>query len=132
MATVAAVENGIQAKNNFGELAHVQWGPLTSTNLDGAPVKYAEFADMCVQIDGTFGTATITLQGSNDLTSPTNWFTLTDPQGNGIAKVTAGGSVQGEQVLESPVWVRPLASGADGTTSINVRLKFRRNRGKVY
>jgi hypothetical protein len=137
MATVAAVANGIPAVRQgvtatVGELAHVVWGLLTSTNVDGAPVSFPEFAEMCVQVDGTFGTATMTLQGSNDLTSPTNWFGLRDPGSVALAFVTGGGSVQGKLVLEAPVWVRPLVSGADGTTSLNVRLKLRRQRGRAW
>lgn len=98
-----------------------QWLDLDATDPDGAPVLVGDFADMCVQIDGTFGTASCTLQGSND---GSNWYPLTDVQAAAITKSSAGL----EQVAECPLYVRPLASSTDGTTSINVRLFGRRGR----
>ncbi len=133
MATAPKTETGLPPRELLGESVLIQWGPLTQTDPDGAAVSNPEFSDMCVQVSGTFGPATLTMQGSNDLAAPTNWFTLKDAAtGAAIAKTSAGGGVQGEQVLESPVWIRPLVSGADGSTSLTVKLKIRKGRGRAY
>jgi hypothetical protein len=102
------------------------WSLLTTTNADGAPVSYHGTADRTVQVDGTFGAGgTIVIQGSNDLSNPTNWFTLTNPLGAAALSLTAAAL---KLIGESPVWIRPLVTGGDGTTSLNVRLCVRRNR----
>ena len=85
-------------------------------NLDGS-----SYADRSVQIDGTFGGASVEIQGSND---GTNWYVLTDPQGNLITKTSASL----EQISEITRFVRPLIDGGDGTTDITVTLFARRAR----
>jgi hypothetical protein len=98
----------------------------------GLPVKFAKHSDKTVQIDSaSFGTATVVLEGSNDLRADPNhadhanavWLTLTDPQGNAISKTA--NSV--ETVMENTLWVRPKATGDAGDAlTINVRLLGRR------
>lgn len=81
----------------------------TMGNADtGTTINLAGASDRSVQIAGTFGGATVTLQGSND---GTNWATLTDPQGNGIAKTSAAI----EQVSEITRYIRAITSGGTGT-----------------
>lgn len=111
------------APNGAANGALVQWLLLTQTGLDdGAPFEGVDFADRTVQFDGTFGVGgSITLEGSND---GTNWFTLTDPQGNAITKTAAGLEV----IEEGPRYIRPRVTAGDGTTSLNCRLWARRNR----
>lgn len=65
-------------------------------------------SDRSVQITGTFGGATIVVQGSND---GTNYAPLTDPQGNAISKTSAAI----EQISEISRFVKPTTSG--GTSS---------------
>ena len=85
----------------------------TSSNT-GLAVEICNRADRSVQFDGTFDGATVVLQGSND---GTNWYSLTDPQGNAISK-TAGGL---EQVEELTYYVRPYVStSTNGNTSITI------------
>lgn len=98
----------------------VSWTPLTSTNTDGAPLSRVKWADKTVQITGTFGTGTVVLQGSND---GTNWATLKDPSNTAISTTSAAVRA----VLENPLYIRPLVTGGDGTTSITVTLVARRN-----
>ena len=74
-------------------------------------------SDKTVQVDGTFSSVTVVLQGSNDGIS---WFTLTDPQGNNISFTAAGM----ETVMENPRFVRPSTSGGS-SASVNVRLLCR-------
>lgn len=86
----------------------------------GAAIEVVDFADLTVTLSGTFGTGgSVTFKGSND---GTNYFALTDPQGNAITK-TAGGI---ESVTETPRYLRPEITAGDGTTAIDVQLLARR------
>lgn len=79
----------------------------------GQSAAFARYSDRSVQVTGTFGGATVTIEGSND---GVNFFTLVDPQGNNLSFVTA----KLEAILELCIWIRPKVTGGDGTTSINV------------
>lgn len=96
---------------------------LACANGDtGAPFALGDFADACVQVDGTFGAGgTVVIQGSND---GTNWFTLNDIQAATLSKTAAAL----EQIAEMPFYIRPSITAGDGTTAINVRLFGRRGR----
>jgi hypothetical protein len=86
----------------------------------GVAVAMASAADRSVQISGTFGAATIVVEGSND---GVTWFTLTDPQGNGISATTA----RFEQIEEVSRFIRCSSSGGTGT-AITVTLLTRGQR----
>jgi hypothetical protein len=101
--------------------ALVVWTGLLNGD-DGSAVEGCDYADRTVQINGTFGSGgSVTLQGSND---GTNWYALTDPQGNAITKTAAGLEV----IAEGPRYIRPLVTAGDGATSLTVTLWARRNR----
>lgn len=117
MATVNGVVTDV---SQDGSVRKIVWSPLTTTNSDGAPAQWCEYMDRCIQFHGTFGAAgTIVLQGSND---GSNWFTLNDVQATAISKTAAAI----EQVTELPLYVRPLVTGGDGTTSLTATLIMRR------
>lgn len=111
------------------EIIQVLWEALGASDT-GLPVKLVKYSGKSSQIFGTFDTTTITLQGSNDpRANPENvnhasavWFSLTDPQGNAIAKTAAAG----EEILENPMWIRPISSGGAGT-DIDVSIVAKRN-----
>lgn len=84
---------------------HVSWAALAAGD-DGAAVELPEYPDRSVQVRGTFGGTTITIQGSNEETAAT-WSTLTSPGGAPIS-ITAAGLVQ---VVEITRWVRCLSTG---------------------
>lgn len=95
------------------------WEALTTTDLDGDWLETAMLADMTVQAFGSFtGTPTITMQGSNDTAASKTAVTLTDPAAVDVTFTAAGGS----QILENYAFVRPLLSGGDGSTDIDVFL----------
>jgi hypothetical protein len=104
----------------------IKWTPLTTVNADGLPFDTLDFADISVQVLGTFGAAgNIIIEGSNQST-PTTWATLNDPQGNALSTVT---SARIEQILEMPRWIRPrLSAGEAGVSSLTVELWARRSR----
>lgn len=83
---------------------------------DGVGVVTAPFADKTVTITGTFGGATVVVQGSNDSTDGTDgtWITLVDPQGTGISKTSAAI----EAILENPLWIRATSSGGSGSAIV--------------
>jgi len=96
------------------------WAGL-ATGDDGASIRYGGAADRTVQIVGTFGGATVTMQGSLD---GTNWASLTDVQGNAIA-VTAAAL---ESITELVRYIRPVVTGGSGV-SVTVMLLMRRTMG---
>lgn len=111
--TIEFLENARYSR----QLIRVTWTALTE-NDTAAPVDCGDFADRSVFIGGTFGSATVIFQGSND---GTNYVVLTDPQGNNISKTSAGL----EAVTELTAYARPSASG--GTSqSVNVVMIGRR------
>lgn len=81
----------------------------------GSVVAFPKRRDRCVQFAGVFGTATIALHGSMN---GVDFIILTDPQGNAISKTAAAIEVVSEAVL----YLKPVISGGDGTTAIDVYL----------
>ncbi len=71
---------------------------------------------------GTWGGATILIQGSNE-DSPTDWQTLRDAAGNNLS-FTANGL---RTILELPRWIRPSSSGGTGT-AVSVIINARGDR----
>ncbi len=94
----------------------VTWTAITENDTGGVQQVH-RYPDKTIQATGTFGGATVTLQGSND---GTNFTDMVDPQGNTIAFASAGI----EQVLENPEYVRIAVSGG-AATSINVSMLCR-------
>ena len=84
---------------------------LTTAAGDGAWAKFNEYRDRNISFQGTFGGATVILQGSND--GGTTAFTLNDPLGTDISTIAAAQF----QVMESMELVRPRLSvvGAGAT-----------------
>lgn len=87
----------------------------------GAAVEMVDYADKTVTITGTFGVGgTIAIQGSNN---GTDWFSVTDPQGNAMSKTSAAMEI----VIEGPRYIRPSVTAGDGTTSLAVQMCCRRS-----
>jgi len=92
------------------------WETLTSANANGTKLRLTGFAsDIIVQAVGTFGSATVTMQGSLD---GTTWVTLKDPGGANVSFTAAGGAA----IRDKWKWVRPSTAGGDGTQDIDVYL----------
>lgn len=117
MATINPTIDRVVA---WGENSHViTWALLTASDAVGASIEMPGSSDRSVQIDGTFDSATVVFQGSND---GVTWFTLTDPQGNAISKTSAAL----EMISELTRYVRPSTSGGGGSQSINVRVLLKK------
>lgn len=81
----------------------------TLANADtGNAAIMNRFADRTVAVTGTFGGATVTVEGSND---KVNWFTLNDNAGAALTFTAAGMKL----ILENPVYVRAKTAGGAGT-----------------
>lgn len=107
-------------QSTYGELQTATWAALAAGETGDAAALVAAFADRSIQFTGTFGGATVVLQGSND---GTNYFTLKDPFGNDVS-VTAAALVQ---VLEVTLHTRPKVTGGDGTTALAAVLLARKS-----
>lgn len=115
MATVAATVAERPAQSFLAT-----WANLASGDV-GAPVDYVGHADRTVQVTGSFGGATVTLQGSLD---KENWATLNDAQGNPIQITEA----RIEAVTELVLWIRPSVAGGT-STDVTVNLLMRKTMG---
>lgn len=93
----------------------ITWTGLLNGDT-GNPVLMPGSTVRSIQFTGTFGVGgTIVAQGSND---GTNWFTLTDFQGNTISKTATAL----ENIEEVTLYIRPAATAGDGTTSLTAVL----------
>lgn len=104
-------------ENLIGGVKVVTWTGLLNGDV-GAPFISAQFADKCVQVEGSFGVGgTCEIEGTNYTSGPT-YRTLNDPQGNALSVTSA----KVEQVLENPYMVRPRVSAGDGNTNLVLKL----------
>lgn len=108
-----------QVGRNDGSVMQATW-TFTGVASEVGPALdgFSEWADRTVQFVGTWNGATVLLEGSID---GTNYFTLTDPQGNAISKTADGG----EAITEIVNKVRPRCS-AGAVTALTISLLLRR------
>lgn len=100
----------------------VNWtGIATGDTINSYAIPDEFGAIGCVQITGTFGGATITLEVSND---GTTWFNLTDLLGASVSAI----SNYFTDFTTAAIYIRPAIAGGSGD-SVNVRLAFRGWRG---
>ena len=82
-------------------------------------VEVPNKSDKTVQVSGTFGSATITVQGSVD-PSGAVFNDLRDPQGNTIS-ITSADIVT---VLENVAFIQPIITGGS-SSSVTIRIYMR-------
>lgn len=95
----------------FGSESVVWTGLSTADTAIGVYANKTTGAVGAMQCTGTFGGATITLQGSND---GSNFYAITDPAGNDVV-LTADGIID---FSTAAAYIRPASSGgtADDVT----------------
>ena len=104
-----------------GRGAHLYTWVMTNAD-NGLPVSVPGAADKSVQNVGTWGGATVVMQGSND---GTTWFELNAVQNFTTAISSTADATPGiQQIGENTVYVRPVSSGGTGT-SVTVYLLAR-------
>lgn len=94
----------------------------------GTPVIMGAHSDRTVHFFGTFGGGAVSLRGSNkpapDPSVAADWFPLTDPKLNTpLENIT---SASGYVIYENPLFISPVVSGGDGTTSITISILGRK------
>lgn len=97
-----------------------EWSAMTQADNEGTSLPQPNFTDRAVQVSGTFGTASVSLNGTID---GTNYHTLTDPQGNALTFTSAGIKQISEAVRE----LKPVLSGGNGTTDLTVTILMKGN-----
>lgn len=101
------------------------WADM-ATGDTGEPIRHLGCRDRCVQFSGTFGGATVVLQGTNGDGSADDavWATLRDNVGVAISATAAAI----RQLGDIPLWIRPSVSGGSGA-AIDVVIVERRGLG---
>jgi len=115
MATIAATVV------HLDNIKTCKWETLVTGSLDGTPFKYPEFADRSIMVTGTWDTATLVIEGSND--GGASWDILQEPDGTDLS-FTSGTPLK--QVGELTEEIRPLASSTGTSTDLDVFLIARR------
>lgn len=101
MATISPV----RSKPAGNGIEQILWTTLTEADTAASIIPSCLASVVgSVQFVGTFGGATIVLQGSND---GTNWWTLKSTSGDDISATAAGGF----DFSTAALYVRPSASG---------------------
>lgn len=110
-----AVINGKTAAAQQGVLQTV-WTPMGNADT-GTPDQLSRWPQKSVQFGGTFGGATVVLEGSDD---GTTYATVKDVAGTSVSATSAARF----DVLDVPYHIRPRTSGGTGT-AITVTLTSR-------
>lgn len=106
-----------------GRGAHLFTWAMTDDD-EGKPISIPAASDRSVHNVGTWGGATVVMQGSNEVT-PTVWFELNAVQDFTTAISSTADATPGiQQIGENSVWIRPVSSGGTGT-SVTVNLLVR-------
>lgn len=115
MAAIAPAITDISDRAN-GSTFLVQWTPVTEADTCN-PVSFPMHSDKSIHVSGTFGGATVVLQGSNN--SGTTYVGLRDPSSTAIS-MTADTI---KAVLENTQLVKPSASGGS-SQSLTISMLF--------
>ncbi len=123
MAVISPTFRKLRGPSGGIDAVVITWANVGDADTCKA-VSRPDLADKSVQVEGTFGGATMKLQGSNDSTtgSDGNFETLNDPTGNAISLTSAGL----KQVTEATAWIKPATSGGTGS-SLTVTVLARRS-----
>lgn len=116
MATVTPV-----FLNSIGgdDICHLLTWALTTANADGSPEERPQWWDRVFIATGTFGGATLTIEGSND---GTNWVALKDTTG-AAATLTAAGCLH---IQKTPRFMRPNLTTPGTGAAVTVSCLSRR------
>lgn len=103
-----AVINGKTFASQHGVL-QTTWTPLGNADT-GTPEELSRYPNKSVQIGGTFGGATVVLEGSDD---GITYATVKDITG----ALVSGTSAARFDVVDIPYFIRPRTSGGSGTAA---------------
>ncbi len=114
MAVVAATVKAVGVGNEACLLA--TWAAIGDSDTC-TPVSFPDFPDRSVHAWGTFSSASIAVQGSNN--GGTSFASLRDPTSTTIALTSEGIKA----VLENTQQIKPVTSGGSGS-SVSVAILF--------
>jgi hypothetical protein len=84
----------------------------------GAPFACPNYSTKSIQVVGTFGGATVTIEGSNMIDNPTY-----APQVDNLEVAITFTSEGIKQIFSNTYWIRPrISSGAGATTNLDFYL----------
>lgn len=120
---MAAIASTITKDKLNPGVRYVVWeglvkGDTGESDESGSPLGMSSFADRSVQVTGTFDSATVTIEGSND---GTTWATLSDQVGDDLSFTAAGIAM----VAELTRYIRPAVSDSGGSADIDVTMLVR-------
>lgn len=121
MATVTPTFNALVSAGD-GSVVTFTW-VLTSTDADGAAFSYAEWADVTFIARGTWGGATLKVQGSADGTNFVTAAGLNSAAGGTEFTATTDKIAV---ILERPLYVRPILTTVGAGASVTVTAVCRR------
>ena len=105
-----------------GSIVQLQWA-LTTADADGAPFEFTEWADITVVATGTWGGATLKVQGSaNGTTFPATG--LSNAAGGTEATAAADKVFP---TIERPRYMRPILTTAGTGATVTVTAILRRS-----
>lgn len=102
-----------------GSVVLFNWA-LTTANTDGLPFEFTEYADVCFSATGTWGGATMAVEGSND---GATWVGLNNAAGGAAATATANKIMT---IIERPRYIRPNLTTAGTGAAVTVIATLRR------
>lgn len=108
MATINGVSGFVQHS-----VYQTVWSAMGNSDT-GTKEELSRYPNKSVTFNGTFGGATVVLEGSDD---DVTYFTVNDIKGNAVSTNAAARF----DVVDVPKFMRPRTSGGTGT-SINVTL----------
>lgn len=102
-----------------GSVKTFTWA-MVSASVEGIAFKFTEWADVCFTATGTWGGATLAIQGSGD---GTTFVPLHDAAGAAAATATADKAMT---IIERPLYMRPYLTTAGAGATITVIATARR------
>jgi hypothetical protein len=99
---------------DFRGIVIIQWASVTGADTC-TEVELGRYTDRTVQCEGTFGTATVTIDGTLD----TVYRTLSDT--DGVALSLTSGAIKA--VNQATRLIRPVVTGAGATVTITLMCK---------
>lgn len=103
-----------------GSVIRASYANLDATNNVGSAIRFAQWADRSIHINGTFNGATVVWEGSND--GGVTYTTLTDPQGVALSY----NSTVLKGVTEICELARPRTAGGGASQLLTVGVLLRR------
>lgn len=125
MATVDYTLTNEQGDPVLGSgVSHTFSWTLTSTNTDGKPIRIgSNVVDITFQINGTFGGATVAIEGTNDTT---NWLTHEDVENNAMSYTAAPTALVAPRELGRRIRPNLTTAGSGASIVVTATLRIAR------